>query len=55
MNHGAVVLIACLGRPTSFTAAKDGLKNRALEIRVRLDDETAVEHPVRTADGARPV
>jgi len=52
MNHSALVLFACLAAPTAFVAAQNTLKNSALELSVRFDDETAVRERVRTADGA---
>ena len=51
MNHGALVLIACLAWPTSFVAAQNALKNKALELSVRFDDELRVDQRIRTADG----
>jgi len=55
MNHGALVLIACLVWPTSSAGAQNALKNSGLEISGRFDDETSVESRVRMADGARTV
>jgi len=52
MNRCAVVLTACLVWPTPFAAAQSPLKNSALEISVRFDDETRVAQRIRTVDGA---
>ena len=53
MNRCAMVLIACLGWPTPWTAAQSALKNSALEISVRFDDDARVAQRVRTEDGGR--
>lgn len=53
MNHSALVLFACLVVPTPFVAAQNALKNSALEMSVRFDDETSVQQRIRTADGER--
>ena len=50
MNRGALVLIACLAWPT---LAQNTLKNSALEISVRFDDDANVAQRVRTVDGGR--
>jgi hypothetical protein len=54
MNHGALVLLACLAWPTFYAAAQNPLQNsalRKLEIAVRLDD--APEHQrIRTMEGS---
>ena len=55
MNHGAVVLIACLVWPTFPALAQNPFQNNALrklQIAVRLDD--AAEHQrIQTIDGGR--
>ena len=53
MNRGAVVLIACLGWPTPPALAQNALKNSALEISVRFDEDARVVQRVRTVDGGR--
>jgi len=53
MNRCAVVLIACLGWPTPWASAQSALKNSALEISVRFDDDVRVAQRVRTEDGGR--
>jgi hypothetical protein len=53
MNRCAVVLIACLGWPTPWASAQSTLKNSALEISVRFDDDARVAQRVRTEDGGR--
>ena len=50
MNRGALVLIACLAWPT---LAQNALKNSALEISVRFDDDPRIVQRVRTVDGGR--
>jgi hypothetical protein len=52
MNRCALVLSACLIWPTPFAAAQTPLKNSALEISVRFDDEPRVDQRIRTVDGA---
>ena len=52
MNHGALVLIACLAWPTTFAAAQNPLKNSVLDLSVRFDDESRVDQRIRTAEGA---
>ena len=53
MNRCALVLIACLAWPTPFAMAQSTLKNSALEISVRFDDDPRVTQRVRTVDGGR--
>lgn len=55
MNRCAVVLIACLVWPTPFAIAQSPLKNSALEISVRFDDEARVDQRIRTVEGGRAV
>ena len=53
MNRCAVVLIACLGWPTPWAAAQTALRNNALEVSVRFDDDARIAQRVRTEDGGR--
>lgn len=53
MNRCALVLIACLVWPTVGALAQNTLKNSALEISVRFDDETRIDQRIRTVEGGR--
>jgi hypothetical protein len=55
MNRCALVLIACLAWPTAGVLAQNALKNSALEISVRFDDETRVDQRIRTVEGGSAV
>jgi|1185.fasta_scaffold62034_2 hypothetical protein len=53
MNRCALVLTACLAWPTFGALAQNTLKNSALEISVRFDDEPRVDQRIRTVEGGR--
>jgi len=53
MNRCAVVLFACLAWPMPFALGQNALKNSALQISVRFDDETQVNQRIRTVEGGR--
>jgi len=53
MNRCALVLIASVAVPMPWAAAQTALKNSALEVSVRFDDDARIAQRVRTEDGGR--